>query len=180
MATAKKKLAKKGGKKAAKKSVAKKPAKKAAAIKPAAKKAKTLAKTKKVAKPAKTAKAAAAKGSKPSNVLPLKKPAGRSAEKKWSHFFTPLDDRVLVELQGPANKTPGGLFIPDTVSEKPSHGLIVAVGRGHRDKKGRMRPLDVQLGDKVLYGQYAGTKVELDGNDFLLLREEDILAVFRK
>lgn len=98
---------------------------------------------------------------------------------KWSEFFTPLDDRVLVELGAAVERTPGGLFVPDSAAEKPVQGIVVAVGRGHRGKKGRMRPLDVQLGDRVLYGAYTGSKVQLEGQELLLLREAEIIAVFK-
>ncbi len=92
-------------------------------------------------------------------------------------FFTPLDDRILVEPAEASNKTAGGIYIPDTVQERPNRGQVVAVGRGHRNKKGSLRPLDVQLGDAVLYGQHAGVSLALEGRDVILLREEEILAI---
>lgn len=95
-------------------------------------------------------------------------------------LFSPLDDRVLVQPEKAAEKTPGGLYIPDTVQERPLEGKIVSVGPGHRNKKGRLRPLDVKLGDRIMYSAHAGSSVDLDGQEFLLLREEEILAVLNK
>ncbi len=91
--------------------------------------------------------------------------------------FQPLDDRILVERAGESNMTPGGLYIPDTVSERPTKGVVKAVGRGHQDKKGRVQPLDVKVGDTVLFTSYAGTEVEFGGETYLILRETDLLGV---
>lgn len=100
----------------------------------------------------------------------------------FSDFFTPLDDRVLVQRSEAATRTAGGLYIPDTVSsaDRPSQGRVVAVGHGHRDKKGRLRPLDVQLGDTVMFPAFSGSEVTLGaGESLLLLREEEIIAVVK-
>lgn len=91
--------------------------------------------------------------------------------------FQPLDDRILVERAGESNTTPGGLYIPDTVTERPTKGVVKAVGRGHQDKKGRVQPLDVKVGDTVLFTSYAGTEVEFGGETYLILRETDLLGV---
>ena len=91
--------------------------------------------------------------------------------------FQPLDDRILVERAGESNMTPGGLYIPDTVSERPTKGVVKAVGRGHQDKNGRVQPLDVKIGDTVLFTNYAGTEVEFGGETYLILRETDLLGV---
>jgi chaperonin GroES len=91
--------------------------------------------------------------------------------------FRPLHDRVLVERVGEEEKSKGGILIPDTAKEKPIQGRVLAVGPGKLDEKGKARPLDVRKGDRVLFGKYAGTEIRLDGNERLILREEDILAV---
>ena len=91
--------------------------------------------------------------------------------------FQPLDDRILVERAGESNMTPGGLYIPDTVSERPTKGVVKAVGRGHQDKKGRVQPLDVKVGDTALFTSYAGTEIEFGGEAYLILRETDLLGV---
>lgn len=91
--------------------------------------------------------------------------------------FQPLDDRILVERAGESNMTPGGLYIPDTVLERPTKGVVKAVGRGHQDKKGRIQPLEVKVGDTVLFTSYAGAEVEFGGETYLILRETDLLGV---
>ena len=91
--------------------------------------------------------------------------------------LTPLDDRILVLVDAAATKTAGGLFIPTTVETKPSRGKVIAVGKGKRGKKGNIRPLDVAVGDFVLFAAYAGEAVTLNGTDYLILREEDVLGV---
>ncbi|MFO0591479.1 MAG: co-chaperone GroES [Polyangiaceae bacterium] len=89
----------------------------------------------------------------------------------------PLQDRVVVKRLEVENKTKGGLFIPETAKEKPVEGRVVAVGAGKATKDGKVRPLDVQVGDTVIFGKYSGTEVKLDGVEHVLLREDDILAV---
>ncbi len=84
----------------------------------------------------------------------------------------PLADRVVVQPSAADEKTAGGIIIPDTAKEKPQRGTVMAVGPGKKDE-----PLSVKEGDKVLYGKYAGTEISIDGNDYLILRESDILAV---
>jgi len=93
-----------------------------------------------------------------------------------SHL-TPLDDRVLVRVDAEKDRTPGGLIIPGTAQGRPNRGVIVAIGRGRRDKKGRVFPLDVTVGDRVLFAEYTGTSVTLEGSDYLILREQDLLGV---
>jgi chaperonin GroES len=90
---------------------------------------------------------------------------------------SPLADRVVVKPIEEAEQMRGGLFIPDTAKEKPQQGEIVAVGPGRFDDKGNRLPMDVKAGDKVLYGKYSGTEVTLDGEQLLILRESDVLAV---
>ena len=89
----------------------------------------------------------------------------------------PLQDRVIVKRVEEETKTAGGLFIPETAKEKPQRGEIVAVGNGKKTEDGKVLPLDVKVGDIVLFGKYAGTEIKVDGDDFLMMREDDILAV---
>ena len=89
----------------------------------------------------------------------------------------PLHDRVLIKRLDEESKTAGGLYIPDTAKEKPIQGKVVAVGAGKRDKDGKAQALDVKAGDRTLFSKYSGTEVKLDGEEHLIMREEDILAV---
>lgn len=91
----------------------------------------------------------------------------------------PLGDRVVVKSLESANKTKGGIVLPDTAKEKPQEGEIVAVGKGKMLESGEIKALEVKVGDKVLYGKYSGTEVTLDEQEYLILREEDILAVIK-
>lgn len=92
----------------------------------------------------------------------------------------PLHDRVIVRRLEQDEKTAGGIIIPDTAKEKPVQGEIIAVGPGGRDDTGRVVPMDVKVGDHVLYGKWAGTEVKLDGEDVLVLKESDIIGVIEK
>jgi len=89
----------------------------------------------------------------------------------------PLHDRVIVKRLEEDRTSPGGIVIPDTAAEKPVQGKIVAVGKGKILEDGNVRPLDVKVGDKILFGKYSGTEVKLDGEDLLVMREEDVMAV---
>jgi chaperonin GroES len=89
----------------------------------------------------------------------------------------PLHDRILAKRVAEEEKTAGGLFIPDTAKEKPIQAKVVAVGSGKRDKDGKVHALEVKAGDKVLFAKWSGTEVKIDGEEHLILREEDILAV---
>jgi chaperonin GroES len=89
----------------------------------------------------------------------------------------PLHDRVLIKRLDEESKTAGGLFIPDTAKEKPIQGKVISVGAGKRDKDGKLVALDVKAGDKVLFSKYSGTEVKIDGDEHLIMREEDLLAV---
>ncbi|HLU69120.1 MAG TPA: co-chaperone GroES [Kofleriaceae bacterium] len=89
----------------------------------------------------------------------------------------PLHDRVIIKRLDEEEKTAGGLFIPDTAKEKPIQGKVIAVGAGKRDKDGKVQALEVKAGDKVLFSKYSGTEVKIDGDEHLIMREEDILAV---
>ena len=92
----------------------------------------------------------------------------------------PLSDRLVVKRTQEEEKTKGGIIIPDTAKEKPVEGVVVAVGSGQALKNGKVVPMDVKAGDKVLFGKYSGTEVKVDGEDLVLLREDDVLAVFTK
>jgi chaperonin GroES len=89
----------------------------------------------------------------------------------------PLHDRVLVERVDEEQTTAGGIIIPDTAKEKPQEGLVVAVGKGKVNEDGSVTALDVKKGDRILFGKYGGSEVNLDGNEYVILREDDILAV---
>jgi chaperonin GroES len=89
----------------------------------------------------------------------------------------PLQDRVIVKRVDEEEKTKGGIIIPDTAKEKPQEGKVVAVGKGKVDEDGKVRPLDVKAGDRILFGKYAGTEIKIDGEEHLILREDDILGV---
>jgi len=91
--------------------------------------------------------------------------------------FRPLHDRVVIRRLEGEEKTKGGIIIPDTVKEKPQEGEIVAIGPGARDESGKLVPLDVKKGDKVLFGKWSGTEVKIDGQDLLIMKEADILGV---
>jgi chaperonin GroES len=92
----------------------------------------------------------------------------------------PLQDRVIVKRIEEAEKTKGGIIIPDTAKEKPMEGKVIAVGKGKVLEDGKIHPLDVKAGDRVLFGKYAGTEVKIDGEEHLIMREEDILGVIEK
>ena len=91
--------------------------------------------------------------------------------------FRPLHDRVVVRRIEADLKSKGGIIIPDTAQEKPSQGEIIAVGPGARDESGRLIPIDLKAGDRVLFGKWSGTEVKLDGEDFLIMKESDIMGV---
>ena len=91
--------------------------------------------------------------------------------------FRPLGDRVLVRRVEEEAKTKGGIIIPDTAKEKPQEGEVIAVGPGARDDSGKLQPLDVSVGDRILFGKWSGTEVKLDGEDLLIMKESDILGV---
>lgn len=190
-----KKAVKKAAKPAPKKIVKKsKPTK---AAKPAVK-----AKAKKVAKP--VAKKSAAKVKAPAKAQPksakktaapkkaaapksvvsaaLIRPSAPVKKIDLSNFVTPLDDRLIVQLSGSDRMTPGGLFIPDTVSDASGnlHGTVLAVGRGHFSKKGHLQPMDVKVGDKVVFAQYSGSKITIQNEDLVILRESDVMGVVTK
>ncbi len=89
----------------------------------------------------------------------------------------PLQDRIIVKRVAEEEKTKGGIIIPDTAKEKPQEGEIVAVGSGARDEAGKLVPLDVKAGDKILFGKWSGTEVKIDGEELLIMKESDILGI---
>ena len=89
----------------------------------------------------------------------------------------PLHDRILVRRMEEETKTAGGLFIPDTAKEKPQRGEIVATGKGRITEEGKTMPLEVKVGDKVLFAKYAGTEIKFSGEEFIMMREEDVLGI---
>jgi chaperonin GroES len=91
--------------------------------------------------------------------------------------FRPLHDRVVVKRINPEAKTKGGIIIPDTAREKPQQGEVVAVGPGGRDESGKLIPIDVKSGDKILFGKWSGTEVVLDGEELLIMKESDVMGV---
>jgi chaperonin GroES len=91
--------------------------------------------------------------------------------------FRPLHDRVVVRRVDSEEKSAGGIIIPDSVKEKPSEGVIEAVGPGARDETGKIQPLDVKVGDRILFGKWSGTEVKLDGKDLLIMKETDIMGI---
>jgi len=93
--------------------------------------------------------------------------------------LTPLHDRVIVKAAKPEEVSKGGIIIPDTAKEKPMQGEVIAVGTGKQSEDGKVTPMAVKVGDTVLYGKYAGTEVNVDGEEFLIMRESDIFAVVK-
>jgi chaperonin GroES len=91
--------------------------------------------------------------------------------------FRPLHDRVVVRRISAEEKSAGGIIIPDTAKEKPQQGEVIAVGPGGRDEQGRLTPLDVKVGDTVLFGKWSGTEVKIDGEELLIMKESDIMGV---
>jgi len=91
--------------------------------------------------------------------------------------FTPLHDRILIRRVEEAETTRGGIIIPDTAKDKPQEGEVVSVGKGKISEEGKVRPLDVKEGDRILFGKYAGTEIKLDGEDFIIMREEEVLGI---
>ncbi|WP_026223134.1 co-chaperone GroES [Methylocystis rosea] len=91
--------------------------------------------------------------------------------------FRPLHDRIVVKRLEGEEKTKGGIIIPDTAKEKPQEGKVVAVGPGARDENGKLNPLDVKAGDRVLFGKWSGTEVKVDGDDLLIMKESDIMGI---
>ena len=91
--------------------------------------------------------------------------------------FTPLHDRILVRRVEEADTTRGGIIIPDSAKDKPQEGEVISAGKGKINEEGKVRPLDVKEGDRILFGKYSGTEIKIDGEDFIIMREEEVLGV---
>jgi chaperonin GroES len=91
--------------------------------------------------------------------------------------FTPLHDRILVRRVEESETTRGGIIIPDSAKDKPQEGEVVSAGKGKISEEGKVRPLDVKEGDRILFGKYAGTEIKLDGEEFVIMREEEVLGI---
>jgi chaperonin GroES len=91
--------------------------------------------------------------------------------------FTPLHDRILIRRVEEAETTRGGIIIPDTAKDKPQEGEVVSVGKGKINEDGKVRPLDVKEGDRILFGKYAGTEIKIDGEELVIMREEEVLGI---
>ncbi|HEY1799466.1 MAG TPA: co-chaperone GroES [Terriglobales bacterium] len=91
--------------------------------------------------------------------------------------FTPLHDRILIRRVEEEGTTRGGIIIPDSAKDKPQEGEVISVGKGKISEEGKVRPLDVKEGDRILFGKYSGTEIKLDGEDFIIMREEEVLGV---
>ena len=94
--------------------------------------------------------------------------------------FTPLHDRILVRRLEEGETVRGGIIIPDSAKEKPQEGEVVSVGKGKSNDEGKVFPLDVKAGDNILFGKYSGTEIKLDGEEFLIMREEEVLGIVKK
>jgi chaperonin GroES len=93
--------------------------------------------------------------------------------------LTPLHDRILVKRIEEGETVRGGIIIPDTAKEKPQEGEVIAVGKGKSNEEGKVRPLDVKAGDRILFGKYAGTEIKIDNNEYLIMREEEVLGILQ-
>lgn len=176
--TLKKKVASKK-KAVAKKTVVKKSAAKKTVLKKTATKKPVVKKT--VAKKT-LAKKTAAKKAVAKNAVVVKKTVEKSLTKSLEQSLSPLDDRIVVRVEESEKVTAGGLYIPATVSDISGNlkGLVLAVGRGHMNKKGHVKPMDVQVGQTVLFADYSGTKFDHQGQDVIIIRESDILGIIEK
>ena len=145
----------------------------------AAKKASRKPKPKPKPKPKIKAKTKIRAAPKKAKSAPKAKTTVKIIEKKSVSFtkFSPTGGGVLVKREEDLKRTPGGLFIPDSAQEKPLSGIVISVGRGAKDKKGRIRPPDVKSGDKVLFAKWVGIEIKINDDDFLLLKETDVLGV---
>ena len=94
--------------------------------------------------------------------------------------FRPLHDRILVRRIEADEKTAGGIIIPDTAKEKPQEGEVIAVGPGARNEAGQLQPLDVKIGDRILFGKWSGTEIKLDGEDLIIMKESDVMGVIEQ
>jgi chaperonin GroES len=102
------------------------------------------------------------------------------ATKSATTTFTPLHDRILLRRIEEGETVRGGLIIPDSAKEKPQEGEVIAVGKGKSNDEGKVFPLDVKAGNRVLFGKYSGTEIKIDGEEFLIMREEEVLGIIKK
>ena len=112
-------------------------------------------------------------------------PSREGEARKWQQHlvtttFTPLHDRILVRRVEEGETVRGGIIIPDSAKEKPQEGEVIAVGKGKSNDEGKVFPLDVKAGDRVLFGKYSGTEIKIDGEEFLIMREEEVLGIVKK
>jgi chaperonin GroES len=158
------------------KALANKPAAKSLAKKPKIAKKQKTSPTNAIAKP--SAKLIKASPSSKKMNPKANKPTIRKTSASLGAIVTPLDDRVLIKVLPKETRTAGGLYIPESVTENQNtEGIVVAVGRGHQDKKGRMRPMEVQVGQKVLFAKYNGSQLKLENQEFVFIRENEILGL---
>ena len=113
----------------------------------------------------------------PNTIFPIPRRFAQNEDPMAKLKFRPLHDRVVVRRIEADQKTKGGIIIPDTAKEKPSEGEIVAVGPGGRDEAGKLIPIDLKPGDRVLFGKWSGTEVKIDGEDLLIMKESDVMGV---
>jgi len=114
------------------------------------------------------------------SIIELREEAKRLNPAAVATTFTPLHDRILVRRLEEGETIRGGIIIPDTAKEKPQEGEVIAVGKGKSNDEGKVFPLDVKAGDRVLFGKYSGNEIKLDNEDFLIMREEDVLGIIKK
>jgi chaperonin GroES len=112
--------------------------------------------------------------------LPRAKEKEAMAASSVTTTFTPLHDRILVRRLEETETVRGGIIIPDSAKEKPQEGEVIAVGKGKSNDEGKVFPLDVKAGDRVLFGKYSGTEIKIDGEEFLIMREEEVLGIVKK
>lgn len=177
MAKSKKKVAKKSGAKKSKKSqVNKKTIKKNVKAKSPA------AKTKSTKKPVKKSLQKVVNTKPSKKIIPVKtSTASKASKKALTHMITPLDDRLIVQAAETEKMTAGGIYIPDTATISGNKkGQVLVVGRGHMDKKGRIQPLDVKVGDWVIFSEHAGSSIKIQGENYLCLRESELLGITTK
>ena len=136
----------------------------------------------KVAKKTASKSVAKSKSAAPKSKSPAPVKTKDNSKVKWSEFVTPLDDRIIVQVSNAERKTAGGLYIPDTtdLDSENTQGIAVSVGRGHRNKYGKLRPMDVRIGDRVVFSPYLGSKIELLGETLILLRESEVMGIVTK
>ena len=112
--------------------------------------------------------------------LPREKEKRSMAATSVTTTFTPLHDRILVRRLEEGETIRGGIIIPDSAKEKPQEGEVVSVGKGKSNDEGKVFPLDVKAGDKILFGKYSGTEIKIDGEEYLIMREEEVLGIIKK